>query len=136
MSGAQNLILLIDDDSVCNALNRAIIRKSGLVTDVRAFTNPEDALEFLTCEVLKGHYQRILVLLDINMPVMDGWEFVDRFRKIEYRKSDSYIYILTSSVDSSDKARAEADPEIIDFISKPISAGTLREISRLINVAV
>ena len=128
----EQLIYIIDDDKANNQLTRIMLEDAGL-TEFKQFRMAGDALAELkkaADENLAAEYPAVL-LLDINMPAMDGWEFLTEFRKLptEYT-SIPKIYLLTSSDYPGDLEKAKQFPEVIGFLSKPITeevAGELKE---------
>lgn len=129
-----NCILLVDDDEATNFFNKIIIDKSGVAEHVEITWNGREALEYLTN---KGKYtgqndkypNPDLILLDINMPKMDGWDFLDEYEKLDdEQKARIIIVMLTTSFNPDDKERAEKIPIINGFKNKPLSANMLNEI--------
>lgn len=123
----QRTILLIDDDPVINFIHRTII--SSVFPENRIITveNGQLALELIKEEPDRPY----LVFLDINMPVMNGWEFLDAIRS-QGGSLDLSIHILTSSVDSRDIERSSSDELVVSYLAKPLSrSGLLALRSRL-----
>lgn len=124
-------ILCIDDDSISLLLNKMIILKSGITDDIITLLGGEEALGFY--EQLVKHkkftdYPRI-ILLDLNMPVMNGWEFLDRYlERYHPHFPETRIAVLSSTVDPSDIETSKGYSEIVRFISKPLSKKILEEI--------
>lgn len=117
-------IVLIDDDATTNYLNKMIIERSELVDEVLSFDSAQEALDYFSVNALP--VDESLVLLDINMPIMDGWQFLDHYKKINGHEV-SKIVILTSSINPSDKQMAEQQ-NIKDYKSKPLSIDMLNEL--------
>jgi len=117
-----NSILLIDDDKATNFISKMLIKKAGITDHIETVLNGKQALEYLTNT---GKYKKegnvcpfpMLILLDINMPVMDGWEFVEAFQKLE-KDQKVEIIMLTSSVNPDDRLKAEKLPAISGFQNK------------------
>ncbi|MEP1032127.1 response regulator [Ekhidna sp.] len=123
-------ILLIDDDPMINFLNKIIIEKSNIGAKISEITQAEHALK----EISVGNLNPSLILLDLNMPVMDGWEFVEQFEKLSNRSLGAKIIILSSSINPSDKEKASSLSTISDFYSKPLSLEMIKEIKdRFVN---
>ena len=119
-------ICVIDDDQIYQIIIKKIIFKAGNFENVHCYENGFTALsDFKDPGVLLPH----LILLDINMPGMDGWEFLSNLK--EHRPNlgkETTIYMVTSSIAFSDRDKAMALSEISGFISKPLTVGQLREI--------
>lgn len=129
-----NCVLLVDDDKGTNFINQMIIKKAGITDHVQTVLNGKEALDFITN---KGEFEKagdvfpqpMLTLLDINMPVMDGWEFLEAYHALEeHQKGKIIIIMLTTSLNPDDKTRADDISEVSDFKSKPLSMETLNDI--------
>ena len=129
-----NTVLLIDDDKAINFITKMLIKKSGITDHIEIVLNGQEALDFLTN---KGKYEKsdgiypqpMLIFLDINMPVMDGWEFAEAFSKLSSdQKGDSKIIMITSSINPDDKERALKRPSISGFQSKILTMEGLNNI--------
>ncbi|MFC5684103.1 response regulator [Flavobacterium sp. MAHUQ-51] len=130
-----NCILLIDDDAATNFINRRVIEKADITENIFTALNGKEAINFLTN---KGNHQKEedavypqpnLILLDINMPIMDGWEFLEAYEKLdENQKSKIIIVMLTTSFNPDDKTRAEKIETISGFKNKPLSAEILNDL--------
>lgn len=123
-------VLLIDDDPINNFLNKSIIsERISPEIIVKDFLNPEDALNHLI-DRSKNDKESLpdFIFLDINMPEMSGFEFLDLYIKNNLDKLAIPIYILTSSLDPSDIEKSKSYPIVKDFISKPIDADFMRKI--------
>ncbi len=119
--------LLVDDDAINNILTKMILKKSFGEVHINAFTVPEDGLEFMKSQPI--HNPPITLFLDINMPTISGWEYLEAFELFDPTIKGQYdIYILSSSVDPKDINRAKENPLVKDFIEKPISNETLKKI--------
>ncbi|MEQ9403799.1 MAG: response regulator [Cyclobacteriaceae bacterium] len=117
-------IVLIDDDFTTNTLNKLIIEKSELVDEVVIFDRADQALEFFQSE--NDESNNSLTLLDINMPVMDGWDFLNEYDKLNGKMKRNKIILLTSSIDPADKTKAEEFKPVAEYRSKPLSMEMLK----------
>jgi len=120
-------VLLIDDDDTVNFINRKLIEKSALAEEIVVQRSVLTALEVLRSEVGQGQFPE-LIFVDINMPEMDGWEFVDKYSALGKGTSVTKIILLTSLIDPADTQRAETISAISAFKEKPVSLEMLGEI--------
>lgn len=111
-----DLIILIDDDPINNLINKRLISKLAISPDVIEFSEAEKALEYIKTSDSRGN----LILLDINMPVMNGWDFLACYAKLKNRIDESII-MLSSSIDHQDQQRSRGFSFVQDFIEKPLT---------------
>ena len=105
-------VVIVDDDSVVLFLHKVLIDRSILPSPVGSFKNGKEALEHISAD---GIYETpYLVLLDINMPVMNGWEFLDEIQNKDY-KDNIYVAMVTSSINTNDIEHASKYPQVIDY---------------------
>ncbi len=124
-----NTVCIVEDDPVHLFVTNRFLTKSGLVEKVMVCSNGKDAFEQLNGMHLNEELLPELILLDLNMPVWDGWQFLDAFVKIPL-KQKVVIYILTSSEASEDVRRAEFYNLKNNYIVKPITLPQLETIIR------
>jgi CheY-like chemotaxis protein len=122
--------IVVDDDPVNNLLCQFGIRRFVKEAEIRIFTKPEDALEMILTDYADPvKSSETILFLDINMPSMTGWEFIDVFKGYEtYIKKQFKIFILSSSVDDRDKERAGMSSLVSGFLSKPLKADDIKQI--------
>ncbi len=126
-------IYLVDDFDLSNLLHKALFRKLQVGEDINVFTNPEKALDDL--RLMIGKPERILILLDVNMPEMSGFEFLEIMKREGFPDSIDVI-IATSSISEKDRAQAKEHPQFVkDFITKPLKLERLRAILEPIHKA-
>lgn len=121
--------IIVDDDSGSNILCEILLNHALGDIDIKSFTSPEDGLEFIGNRYVNdiGH---TILLLDINMPSLNGWEFLEAFDKFSEKvKTQISIYMVSSSIDHRDKAKAKANRSIRAFLSKPLVHDTIISIS-------
>jgi CheY-like chemotaxis protein len=118
-------ILLIDDDKPTNFLHKKVIERTGIEVDIQALTSAKEALDFLTCSGKYVGTEQVkrpgIIFLDINMPGMNGWEFMEVYHSLnENQKAKIVVVMLTTSLNADDHERALQDKDIATFIHKPL----------------
>lgn len=127
-----NCMLLVDDDEAHNFLTRLTIEDTAVALNIRSVWNGKEAIDYLAG---RGKYADTaafprpeLILLDINMPVMDGWDFMEEYRALaDVHKRGTMVVMLTTSSNPDDHARARGIPEVADFRNKPLTREALEE---------
>ncbi len=120
-------VLLVDDDDIVNSINKVIIKHAKFAEEIVVQTVASEAIEYVKDQKEQGTLPD-LIFLDINMPEMDGWDFVDEYVKIGFEEDGPRIIMLTSSINPRDENRASLIDEITDFMSKPLSPEVLEKI--------
>lgn len=119
-------VLVIDDDPFALYINQEVIEP--LVTPtLNTYTRAGDALEVLQENHAKDMHS--LIFLDLNMPEMNGWEFLDKISEFPIRP-DVFVVIITSSIDQRDYKRALQHPNVVDFIVKPIHPKLIQDLAQ------
>ena len=123
------LILLVDDDEATNFLHKIMINDAGCAQGIHVAKNGKEAIEYLT-NAIEGKYpQPDLIFLDINMPVMNGWEFLDEYQKLsDEQKAKMVLVMLTTSINPDDYEKSKDYPDVAGFRNKPLSADLIKEI--------
>ncbi len=123
-------VLLVDDHDADNYIHRRLIRKAGIAERTEVALHGGAALEFLTTKGPDGTYPRPeLILLDINMPRMNGWEFLQAYEALpEDQTAGVVVVMLTTSLNPDDADRAERIETIDRFLNKPLTRETLFEL--------
>lgn len=119
-------ILLIDDNPDDNRFHQIIIKKMGITDSIQIVQNGLEAIEFLKkdSEVIPE-----LIFLDINMPKMNGWEFLGAYKDLNIKqKAKALIVMLTTSTNPDDEKKAKEIQEVMDFQPKPLSVESLTTI--------
>lgn len=125
------LILLVDDFEGANFLHEKVIRESGCAEKIHVETNATKALEFLRTEENHSFPQPEIIFLDLNMPGMNGWEFLDEYKNLtREQRWGTVIVILTTSRNPDDEARARIKHPKTVFMNKPLLRGPLDGILR------
>jgi len=124
-------VIIIDDDPVNNFLCKLIIKRALGEIVIETFIKPDEGLRFLKEEFSSSDNKiPAILLLDINMPAMNGWQFLEHYAKLDEKiKNQVRLYILSSSIDITDKQRAAENKHVIDYIEKPIRKQKLLSIA-------
>ena len=133
MKNKLNCILLADDDEPTNFLNRLVLEELGCTKQIKVVENGIQALEYLSKTDADNENYPLpeLIFLDINMPAMNGWEFLERYSSLaKEQKAEVMIIMLTTSLNPEDRQKADGITEVTGFETKPLTAeklGTLLE---------
>ncbi len=125
-------ILLIDDDDATNFFNQMIINKTGLVNHIDVARDGIDGMDFIQTDLntinLDTHLvKQTIILLDINMPRMNGWEFLEEFDKLTVEEKSKYrISMLSTSQDPEERIRANNHKHLSTFLNKPLTVEKLQ----------
>jgi CheY-like chemotaxis protein len=122
-----NCVLLIDDNEDDNYYHELILREAGAAQQIQIAETGNSALDFLQ----ETSTAPELIFLDINMPRMNGWEFLERYKKLKIdQKANVIIIMLTTSLNPEDARKAKTIPEIDDFESKPLTSEMIKKIMK------
>jgi CheY-like chemotaxis protein len=125
----KKIIWVIDDDAIYQTIINKLIKKSGTFSAHSSFINGKVAIGALNNLLENNDIIPDIILLDINMPVMDGWEFMEEIKSIKSKISKKIIiYIVSSSIALEDKNKSKTFTDIIGYIPKPISVADLLSI--------
>jgi CheY-like chemotaxis protein len=121
-----NTVCIIDDDGLYTMLLKKKLEKLDLCHQVQSFPNGENAIVTIREKLVASDALPDIILLDINMPVMNGWEFMEEFMKLlpDIQKKIT-VYISSSSIDLEDKMKAASYKAIESYLTKPIENDTL-----------
>ena len=125
-------IVLIDDDKVINSVNKQVFKKLLPNASIKIFDNGEKGLVYLLSAIDAN--LKTLVFLDINMPIMDGFQFLNVYENaIAYQDHSFVICLLTGSIKKQNQLKASKFPSVLEYSKKPLS---LAKIESLIAAAV
>jgi CheY-like chemotaxis protein len=123
-------ICIVDNDEVYKFLVKKILEIKELADSVLMFSDGEEVYNYIKQNKGKPDLLPDIILLDINMPIMDGFLFMEEYIKLKHEiNKDIAIYLVTSSIDPIDLKRSKKYTDIKDFITKPISVEVLEKIS-------
>lgn len=126
-------VLLVDDDEINNFISIKLIKKAFANTEIMACLNGKLAIDQLV-EIQENDPEKLpdYILLDINMPVMNGWAFLDEFKRLELDVAGKCkIFIISSSVFSNDINKAKSYPLVKGFVSKPLNIEKIKELFKV-----
>ncbi|GAB2706338.1 response regulator [Mucilaginibacter koreensis] len=116
---------IIDDDQIYVFGFKRLLSIKKICPQLIDFQNGQDAIDFLTNPANADQLPDV-IFLDINMPVMDGWDFIEAFGEIKSQLGKEItIYMVSSSINTSDITRAKSNASITDYIIKPLSETVL-----------
>ena len=119
-------LTLVDDDDISVFLTTKIIEQTNLVDLIKVFGNGLDAINFLKENKNNVDALPDIILLDLNMPIMNGWQFLEKYNKLNPTIGKKItIYICSSSISPDDITRAKTISEVSDYIIKPITKDKL-----------
>ena len=121
-------ILLIDDSEATNFANQILLEKFNLTDDIKIAMNGKEALELISKKENSGKFPE-LIFLDLNMPELDGWGFLEEYEKLPKSESGlTVIIVLSSSTNPKDREKASSIGFVGDFVSKPLTKEKINDI--------
>ncbi len=122
--------IVVDDDRSNNLICEFSLRRFSASTDIKTFLKPEVALQYIKDSYYSTQDDTCTVIfLDINMPILSGWDFLDIFKEFKSDiKKQFIVYMLTSSIDARDREKAELNPLVKGFLCKPLSTDAVKKI--------
>lgn len=124
-------LLCVDDDNITLTLTKLVVGKASFAEEIITRHNGKEALDYyigLSENTTSQNYPE-LIFLDLNMPIMGGWDFLEEFNKNFYPQfNQTRVVILSSSTDPEEKERAKQYPMIVDYLPKPITVSILNHI--------
>jgi CheY-like chemotaxis protein len=126
-------LLVIDDDEINIFIIKKIVGKTGFDVNTVAKGNGQLAIDYINSVVGNNEMFPDIILIDINMPILNGWDFIEAYEKLSIdQKVD--VYMLSSSVYENDIERAKSYKSVKGFISKPLSIERLSELLKLTQI--
>jgi len=133
MDNKIKLACIIDDDSIYVNLIKKIIETKKLCDNLLIFNDGKDGIDYFESLLQNFTKDNIpeVILLDINMPIMDGWEFIERFTKIKNKfHRQITLYVVSSSINVTDVDRAKSLSSVENYLVKPVNIDELEAIFR------
>jgi len=122
-------ILLVDDNEIDNFVNRKMIELANLTANTVSITSPVKALEYLKrLDKCEPHNVPELIFLDVNMPYMNGFEFLAELEDIARQDGFPRVVLLSSSIDDRDIDRAKQFNSVLSFVNKPLTVDFLHSL--------
>ncbi|SMD36024.1 Response regulator receiver domain-containing protein [Reichenbachiella faecimaris] len=129
MKNKLNSILLVDDNSDCNFFHKRLFQKMDVAEKIEIVFDGKEAIDYLTSKKDGKYPQPSIIFLDINMPVMNGWEFLDEYEKLTLnQKAKVILVMLTTSLNPDDIHRAEKNPSVSEFKNKFLTEESVKSI--------
>lgn len=116
------IVCIIDDDEIYQFTAKRTLAMTDMASKILMFNDGEEAIDFLTENIHNLEELPDIIFLDLNMPVMDGWDFIEEYTTLKPKLNKNIIlYVVSSSVYDEDIKRAKSISEVTDYIVKPIS---------------
>ena len=127
-----NTLCIIDDDNIFTLVAKKIVNLVGFCEHTMLLKNGREALDFFKEEELKGNRFPEVIFLDLNMPLMGGFEFLKELEKLK-GSDKTKVFIFTSSIDPDDQLKAKDFSLVDQFVEKPLTVDKLKSISERIS---
>ena len=119
-------IWVVDDDNIYQIIIKKLIERSEMFSEISSFKNGKDAIAELYNNTKNIGGIPDIILLDINMPIMDGWEFMDELGVLKPKiNAEIMVYIVSSSIAIEDKNKSKNYENILGYLSKPVTIDDL-----------
>jgi CheY-like chemotaxis protein len=130
METSQRSVFLIDDDNIYQYTAKILLESTGLARKIQSFYNGKEALRYFQLpENQQPENLPDVIFLDINMPIMNGWEFLEEYDTLRAALPKQIVlYVVSSSVDSSDMEKSRSYGAVTDYLIKPVNRNQYREV--------
>ncbi|MBZ9730999.1 response regulator [Salegentibacter sp. JZCK2] len=127
-------VIIVDDDQIVVFIQKKMVTNHEIAINPISFHDAAAALDYIIGEKQGKQRKNFLILLDINMPNMNGWDFLDCLENHE-EKSNYHVIMVTSSIDNKDKKKAKKYSTVRSFIEKPISTSDCEKIKEISEIS-
>jgi CheY-like chemotaxis protein len=130
MPFAKHIVFLIDDDNIYQFTARKILESTGLAKEIVSFYNGKEAIRYLTDDRNRiAENFPDFIFLDINMPIMNGWEFLEEYHTLYGNfPKPVVVYVVSSSIDTHDMRKSRQYKGVTDYIVKPVTRVKYQEL--------
>ncbi|MDG1571150.1 response regulator [Robiginitalea sp. M366] len=129
MSAAFKEVCIIDDDPIYQFGMKILMSEVDFSEQILIYQDGQEAIDGLLQKLGRGEALPPVIFLDLNMPIKDGWDFLDDFVQIPHNNREKVtIYVISSSINPADRERARQYEVVGNYIVKPISSENLKEI--------
>lgn len=126
MIAPSTCVVLIEDDQAMNYYHQRLFVKQDFADEVLSYHSAKEALNGIKC---LQQVTLLYIFLDLNMPQMDGWQFIEELEKLKFDSNIQIkLFVLSSSVNPIDMLKAKENSVVIDYLSKPLSIETINNI--------
>lgn len=120
--------MILEDDDIFTELNEKLLEISGLAENHITFDHVQKGLDYIACLIKEEKQLPDVIILDLRMPLLSGFDFLEKLKSFPQEKITSLnVYLLTSSLDDDDIAKAYTYPNVKGFYGKPLSLDKLKE---------
>ncbi|MDN5204152.1 response regulator [Fulvivirgaceae bacterium BMA10] len=127
--GKVRKVLIVDDDEICTMISKKILTLTNRHLDINTCVNGKEAINYLAHKMSRIFELPDIILLDINMPIMNGWEFIETYKKLlPNLKKRPFVWMLSSTMWPEELERVKACSVLSGFISKPLRCENVLEL--------
>jgi CheY-like chemotaxis protein len=125
-----NTIFIVDDDPIHQQITEIMLDRLNITNAVSKYSDAQEVLDYLRDFGSDASKLPDIILLDLNMPVMDGWEFLDRFQQLRDGLTKPIrVYVLTSSIDEKDQERVSSYDFVNGYLTKPLTNDVIMQLA-------